>query len=79
VGDRLELANGTLLAGHVELGDHVVTGGGAAVAPDGSDATNTIAIDSAEWALTPALGLMSVSLDNPSGPDQAQLIKVNVK
>jgi subtilisin family serine protease len=57
----------------------ITTGGGAAVAPNGSDATNTIAIDSAEWALTPALGLMSVSLDNPSGPDQAQLIKVNVK
>lgn len=33
IGDRLELANGTLLAGHVELGDGVVTGGGVAIAP----------------------------------------------
>jgi UDP-N-acetylglucosamine acyltransferase len=33
IGDRLELANNTLLAGHVTLGDHVVTGGGAAIAP----------------------------------------------
>lgn len=33
LGDRLELANGTLLAGHVSLADHVVTGGGAAIAP----------------------------------------------
>ena len=33
IGDRLELANGTLLAGHVTLGDGVVTGGGVAIAP----------------------------------------------
>lgn len=33
LGDRLELANGTLLAGHVVLGDFVVAGGGVAVAP----------------------------------------------
>ncbi len=33
LGDRLELANGALLAGHVALGDHVVVGGGAALAP----------------------------------------------
>lgn len=33
VGDRLELANGTLLGGHAVLGDGVVTGGGAAIGP----------------------------------------------
>jgi UDP-N-acetylglucosamine acyltransferase len=33
LGDRIELANGTLLAGHVALGDGVVIGGGAAVGP----------------------------------------------
>ncbi|MFT3769034.1 MAG: acyl-ACP--UDP-N-acetylglucosamine O-acyltransferase [Minicystis sp.] len=33
VGDRIELANGTLLAGHVIVGDFVVAGGGVAVAP----------------------------------------------
>jgi UDP-N-acetylglucosamine acyltransferase len=33
LGDRLELANGTLLGGHVTLGDHVATGGGAAIGP----------------------------------------------
>lgn len=33
VGDRVTLANGTLLAGHVVLEDHVVTGGHVAVAP----------------------------------------------
>ncbi|HET9685122.1 MAG TPA: hypothetical protein VFP15_13540, partial [Gemmatimonadaceae bacterium] len=58
----------------------ISTGGGVpALAPNASDTSNTIAIDSAEWALTPALGLMSVSLDNASGTDQAQLIKVDVK
>ncbi len=33
LGDRLELANGTLLGGHVALGDGVVVGGAAAVGP----------------------------------------------
>ncbi|APR80019.1 Acyl-[acyl-carrier-protein]--UDP-N-acetylglucosamine O-acyltransferase [Minicystis rosea] len=33
LGDRIELANGTLLAGHVIVGDFVVAGGSVAVAP----------------------------------------------
>jgi len=33
VGDGVTLANGTLLAGHVEVGDHAVTGGLTAVQP----------------------------------------------
>ncbi len=33
IGSDLELANQTLLAGHVVLGDGVVTGGGAGIAP----------------------------------------------
>lgn len=33
VGDHVTLSNGTLLGGHVHLGDHVVTGGLAAVQP----------------------------------------------
>jgi UDP-N-acetylglucosamine acyltransferase len=33
LGDRLELANAVLLAGHVTLADGVVVGGGAAIAP----------------------------------------------
>lgn len=33
VGDRVTLANGTLLAGHVDIADHVVTGGHVAIAP----------------------------------------------
>jgi subtilisin family serine protease len=57
----------------------ISTGGFAVVGPDATDSSNVVAVDSAEWALTPALGLMSVSLDNASGKEQAQLIKVNVK
>jgi minor extracellular serine protease Vpr len=54
-------------------------GGFATVAPGGSDASNGIAINSAEWALSPALGIMIVTFDNKSGPNEAQLIEVKVK
>jgi UDP-N-acetylglucosamine acyltransferase len=33
IGDGVTLANATLLGGHGSLGDHVVTGGGVAIAP----------------------------------------------
>jgi len=45
------------------------------VAPNTS-ATETVAIDPVEWALTPSLGLMIVTHDNPSGQDEAQLIQI---
>ena len=54
-------------------------GGFATVAPGGSDTSTTIAINSAEWAKTPALGLIVVTLDNASGENEAQLIDVSVK
>ena len=43
--------------------------------PSGT-ATEPITINAAEWALTPALGLMIVTLDNKAGADEAQTIKV---
>jgi subtilisin family serine protease len=49
-------------------------GGFQTVAP-GATATEPIAINAAEWAQTPALGLMVVSTDNKSGKDEAQLLK----
>jgi minor extracellular serine protease Vpr len=53
----------------------ITTGGFAAgVAPGASDSSNNVAIDSAEWALTPAMGLMIVTLDNKNGTDEAQLV-----
>ena len=54
-------------------------GGFATVVPGGTDTSTVIAIDSAEWAITPALGLMIVTPDNKSGKDEAQLIDVKIK
>ncbi|HEY2816617.1 MAG TPA: S8 family serine peptidase [Casimicrobiaceae bacterium] len=54
-------------------------GGFATVAPGASDATNAIAVNSAEWDKTPAMGLMIVTLDNAAGDSEAQLIDVKVK
>ncbi len=51
-------------------------GGFATVVPGASDASNVIAVNPAEWRLTPAKGLMIVTLDNKSGDDEAQLIEV---
>jgi minor extracellular serine protease Vpr len=48
---------------------------GAPVAPKGTT-TGTVNINAAEWAKTPALGLMIVGQDNQAGKSQAQLIKV---
>ena len=57
----------------------VSQGGFATVAPGASDASNRIAVNSAEFALTPAKGLMVVTLDNKSGQDEAQLIDLKLK
>ena len=53
-------------------------GGFATVAPRGTDESNVISVNSAEWKLTPAKGLMIVTLDNKSGEDEAQLIEVEM-
>ncbi len=53
-------------------------GGFTTVAPGATDSTVGIAVNSAEWKLTPAKGLMVVTLDNKSGDDEAQLIPVDV-
>ena len=45
------------------------------VAPGGT-ATKPIQINSAEWALTPALGVMVVTLDNKSRQEEAETLKV---
>jgi subtilisin family serine protease len=56
------------------------TGGfAAAVAPGATDKTNVISVNSAEWAKTPAKGLMVVTFDNASGAGEAQLVPVDVK
>ena len=50
-------------------------GGFATVQPNGT-ATVPISKNAAEWAQTPALGLMIVTLDNKAGVDEAQTIRV---
>jgi len=52
-------------------------GGFATVAPRGTDTSNVIAVNLAEWTRTPPKGLMIVSLDNKSGGDEAQLLEVS--
>ena len=45
------------------------------VAPNTS-ATEAVSINKPEWAISPSLGLMVVTHDNPSGKDEAQLLPV---
>jgi minor extracellular serine protease Vpr len=46
------------------------------VGPGGS-ATNAVSINAAEWALTPAKGLMIVTRDNKNGAKEADLLEVS--
>jgi minor extracellular serine protease Vpr len=48
------------------------------VAP-GASASNAVRIDTTEWALTPAKGLMIVTADNKSGAKEADLLAVPTK
>jgi subtilisin family serine protease len=45
----------------------------------GQSQTDDMAIDRTEFALTPALGWMVISHDDPSGADEADLLKVKIK
>jgi minor extracellular serine protease Vpr len=53
-------------------------GGFTTVVPGATDTSVGISVNSAEWAKTPAKGLMIVTHDNKSGADEAQLIEVKV-
>ena len=57
----------------------ISTGDFVSVAPGASDASVSIKRDSTEFAQTPALGLMVVTVDNKSGADEAQLIPISAK
>ena len=83
-----QAAAGDLIGGSYNLGAEIAsfnaftpslsTGMYAVVAPGGT-ATSAVNVNSAEWALTPAHGLMVVSQDNRSGPREAQLVPVRVR
>jgi hypothetical protein len=44
--------------------------------PRGASGSVPVAITPAEWALTPALGVMIVSLDNKAGKEEATLLSL---
>src|SRR5260221_1466055 len=82
--ESFDLANGgsKVVAGSAKYNawsSSISQGGFVTVAPGATDATTVISVNSAESALTPALGVMVVTFDNKSGADEAQLIKVDVK
>jgi minor extracellular serine protease Vpr len=82
--ESFDLANGgtKVVAGSAKYNawsSSISQGGFVTVAPGATDATTVISVDSAESALTPALGVMVVTFDNKSGADEAQLIRVDVK
>ena len=56
----------------------ISVGGFQTVAP-GASATENVAINAAEWALTPALGSMIVTLDNKNGQEEATLLDAKAK
>ena len=53
----------------------MATGQGDAIGPNAT-ATDTVSINAAEWANTPALGQMIVYLDNAAGAGEAKLLPV---
>jgi minor extracellular serine protease Vpr len=53
-----------------------ISNGAFLTVPPGGSASAPISIDTAEWALTPAKGIMVLSTDNKSGKDEAALLEV---
>jgi minor extracellular serine protease Vpr len=54
----------------------ISTGQFVSVAPNGT-ATVPVSINTAEWAITPALGVMAVAIENLNGTPQADLIPIS--
>ena len=79
--ESFDLANGgnKVVAGTAKYhpwGSAISDAAFVTVDPGATDASTTISVNSAEAAITPALGLMVVTSDNKSGRDEAQLIPV---
>ncbi len=58
---------------------NAISTGSFASIPGGGSASFPVSVNAAEWALTPAKGLMVVTLDNKNGRDEADLIAVPFK
>ena len=57
----------------------ISTGGFVSVAPGQKDTSTKIQVNSAEFAVTPPLGVMAVTLDNAAGAGEAQVIQLQLK
>src|SRR4029078_4590637 len=57
---------------------NAISTGGFEVVNPGDRIHVPFTVNAAEWAATPALGLMVVTQDNRNGTDEANLLKVNV-
>lgn len=55
-----------------------ISQGGFVTVPVGASAMVPISINPAEWALTPALGVMVVALDNRAGKDETELLPLRL-
>ena len=56
-----------------------ISQGAFAGVPKGASGAVPITINPAEWAMTPALGVMVVSLDNKAGKEEAALLPLELK
>lgn len=56
-----------------------ITDGQYAILPPDGSAAIPFSVNTAELALTPALGLMVVTQDNKNGSDEANLVKIDLK
>ena len=73
--DQGALSDTSMTAAFNAFSSAISTGQVATVAPNGS-ATVPVTISPSEWLVTPARGLMIVTLDNRSGGRQATLLPV---
>ena len=56
-----------------------ISQGAFAAVPKGASGAIPITITPAEWAMTPALGAMVVTLDNKAGKEEAALLPLELK
>jgi len=81
--DSFDLAEGTVDSvpgvGRFNAWSSSISQGDFATVPKGASATVPISINPAEWALTPALGVMVVALDNRAGQNEAALLPLALR
>jgi minor extracellular serine protease Vpr len=74
-----DFADGVGGTGNYNPWNPAISQGGFYGVPVGASGAVPVSITPAEWALTPALGEMIVSLDNKAGKDEAALLPLELK